>query len=60
MPSPSPNPSLIPRNLLLGNPERGAPQLSPDGLQLSFVAPPWMACSISGWRRWTLPKPHGR
>ena len=49
MPSPPPNPGptahpdldsgLIPRALLLGNPERGAPQLSPDGRQLSFVAP---------------------
>lgn len=49
MPSPPPNcgptanpaldSGLIPRALLLGNPERGAPQLSPDGQQLSFLAP---------------------
>jgi dipeptidyl aminopeptidase/acylaminoacyl peptidase len=30
---------LIPREVLLGNPDRLLPQLSPDGDQLSFVAP---------------------
>lgn len=31
--------SLIPRAVLLGNPERTAPQLSPDGRRLLFLAP---------------------
>ena len=30
---------LIPRELLLGNPERTSPRLSPDGKQLSWLAP---------------------
>lgn len=30
---------LIPRELLFGNPERTAPQISPDGTKLAFVAP---------------------
>ena len=30
---------LIPRELLLGNPERTAPRISPDGKQLSWLAP---------------------
>lgn len=30
---------LIPRNLLFGNPERASVQLSPDGTQISFLAP---------------------
>ncbi len=32
-------PPLIPRALLLGNPERLIPQLSPDGKRLAFIAP---------------------
>jgi dipeptidyl aminopeptidase/acylaminoacyl peptidase len=32
-------PSLIPRSVLFGNPERTAPRLSPDGLRLSYLAP---------------------
>jgi dipeptidyl aminopeptidase/acylaminoacyl peptidase len=31
--------SLIPREVLFGNPERAAPRISPDGTQLSFLAP---------------------
>jgi dipeptidyl aminopeptidase/acylaminoacyl peptidase len=31
--------SLIPRDVLFGNPERVAPTLSPDGTRLGFVAP---------------------
>jgi dipeptidyl aminopeptidase/acylaminoacyl peptidase len=30
---------LIPRDLLLGNPERANPRISPDGKQLSWLAP---------------------
>ena len=30
---------LIPRDLLLGNPERTSPRISPDGKQLSWLAP---------------------
>jgi dipeptidyl aminopeptidase/acylaminoacyl peptidase len=32
-------PTLIPRELLFGNPERANPQISPDGLQLAWLAP---------------------
>jgi dipeptidyl aminopeptidase/acylaminoacyl peptidase len=32
-------PPLIPRAVLFGNPERSAPQLSPDGSMISFTAP---------------------
>jgi len=32
-------PSLIPRSVLFGNPERTGPRLSPDGLRLSYLAP---------------------
>ncbi len=32
-------PALIPREVLFGNPERAAPQLSPDGKQLAWLAP---------------------
>jgi dipeptidyl aminopeptidase/acylaminoacyl peptidase len=31
--------SLIPRNVLFGNPENMAPQLSPDGDRIAFIAP---------------------
>lgn len=31
--------AIIPRTVLFGNPERGAPQLSHDGKQLAFLAP---------------------
>jgi len=30
---------LIPRETLFGNPERAAPQISPDGAQLAYLAP---------------------
>src|SRR5262249_19036986 len=30
---------LIPRKLLFGNPDKASPKLSPDGKQLSFLAP---------------------
>src|SRR5258708_38215786 len=30
---------LIPREVLFGNPERGDPQISPDGTQLGYLAP---------------------
>jgi dipeptidyl aminopeptidase/acylaminoacyl peptidase len=32
-------PSLIPRQVLFGNPERISPQISPDGKYLSYIAP---------------------
>ena len=32
-------PPLIPRTLLFGNPEKGAPQISPDGKKLAYLAP---------------------
>ena len=32
-------PPLIPREVLFGNPERADPQISPDGSQLSWLAP---------------------
>ncbi|HEX5272418.1 MAG TPA: S9 family peptidase, partial [Gemmataceae bacterium] len=32
-------PSLIPRKVLFGNPVKAAPQVSPDGLQLTYLAP---------------------
>src|SRR5512139_1261141 len=31
--------SLIPRDVLFGNPDRSGPQLSHDGKQISFLAP---------------------
>jgi len=41
-------PPLIPRALLLGNPERGRPRLSPDGRRLS-----WLAADANGvWNVW--------
>ena len=30
---------LIPRNVLFGNPDKASPKLSPDGRQLSYIAP---------------------
>jgi dipeptidyl aminopeptidase/acylaminoacyl peptidase len=30
---------LIPRNVLFGNPDKASPKLSPDGSQLSYIAP---------------------
>ena len=32
-------PPLIPRRLFFGNPDKASPQISPDGSQLSFLAP---------------------
>ena len=32
-------PPLIPRSVLFGNPERAAPQISPDGAMLAYLAP---------------------
>src|SRR5690349_20963913 len=32
-------PSLIPREVLFGNPERVSPALSPDGTRLAWLAP---------------------
>ena len=32
-------PSLIPRDVLFGNPERATPQISPDGAMLAYLAP---------------------
>jgi len=32
-------PALIPREILFGNPERADPKISPDGAQLSWLAP---------------------
>lgn len=34
-----PLPPLVPRAVLFGNPEKTAPQISPDGKRLSFLAP---------------------
>ncbi|HUQ02807.1 MAG TPA: S9 family peptidase [Kofleriaceae bacterium] len=34
-----PRTDLIPRAVLFGNPERGAPELSPDGKQIAYSAP---------------------
>src|SRR6185369_10838751 len=33
------HPSLIPREILFGNPERAAPQISLDGKMLAYLAP---------------------
>jgi dipeptidyl aminopeptidase/acylaminoacyl peptidase len=35
----SPEPPLIPREILFGNPERSNPQISPDGKYLAYLAP---------------------
>ncbi len=35
----TPAPKLIPRDVFFGNPERTSPRISPDGKQLSFLAP---------------------
>jgi dipeptidyl aminopeptidase/acylaminoacyl peptidase len=32
-------PALIPRDILFGNPEKAAPQLSPDGKMIAYLAP---------------------
>src|SRR5215475_893055 len=34
-----PDPTLVPRSVLFGNPERAAVQISPDGKHLSWLAP---------------------
>jgi dipeptidyl aminopeptidase/acylaminoacyl peptidase len=39
MPSNAELPPLIPREVLFGNPERIAPELSPDGTKLAWIAP---------------------
>lgn len=38
-PRPAQIPSLVPRELLFGNPERTNPQISPDGRNLAYLAP---------------------
>lgn len=38
-PAPAALPPLIPREVLFGNPERAAPQISPDGKHLAYLAP---------------------
>ncbi|MCY4366943.1 MAG: S9 family peptidase [Chloroflexi bacterium] len=38
-PIPGDLPPLIPRRLFFGNPDKASPQISPDGSQLSFLAP---------------------
>ena len=43
--------SLIPREVLFGNPERTNPQISPDGTQLGYLARPWTVFLISGSRQ---------
>ncbi|GMV14731.1 MAG: putative peptidase [Polyangiaceae bacterium] len=35
----APAPKLIPRDVFFGNPERASPRISPDGKQLSWLAP---------------------
>ncbi|WP_437631366.1 S9 family peptidase [Sorangium sp. So ce854] len=37
--APRADPSLMPRRLLFGNPERMSPKISPDGRRLGFLAP---------------------
>lgn len=37
--APSQLPTLIPRDILFGNPEKASPQLSPDGKYLAYIAP---------------------
>lgn len=37
--APADTPNLIPRDVLLGNPEKAQPQLSPDGTMLGYLAP---------------------
>jgi hypothetical protein len=32
-------PTLIPREVLLGNPTKASPRISPDGTKLSYIAP---------------------
>ncbi|UCC31629.1 MAG: hypothetical protein JSU86_04995, partial [Phycisphaerales bacterium] len=32
-------PPLIPREVLLGNPDKASPQISPDGRRLTYIAP---------------------
>jgi dipeptidyl aminopeptidase/acylaminoacyl peptidase len=32
-------PTLIPRDVLFGNPEKASPKISPDGKQLAYIAP---------------------
>src|SRR5438552_16513866 len=32
-------PALIPREVLFGNPERAEPQISPNGMQIAWLAP---------------------
>jgi len=38
-PQQSAAPTLIPREVIFGNPERASPTLSPDGTQVAFLAP---------------------
>src|SRR5579862_241571 len=38
-PAPAAMPALIPRDVLFGNPERTAAQISPDGTMLVYLAP---------------------
>ena len=38
-PMPGDSTPLIPRRLFFGNPDKASPQISPDGSQLSFLAP---------------------
>ncbi|HEY0129703.1 MAG TPA: hypothetical protein VGB40_11095, partial [Rubrobacteraceae bacterium] len=33
------SPTLIPREVLFGNPEKAQPRLSPDGRRLAYLAP---------------------
>lgn len=37
--TPSETPPLIPRRVLFGNPDKASTQISPDGRQLSYLAP---------------------
>ena len=39
MPARADLPTLIPRNVLFGNPVKTSPEISPDGKYLSFIAP---------------------
>jgi hypothetical protein len=45
-------PPLIARDVLFGNPEKIAPQLSPDGRWLAWIAPDKGVFCRSGARQW--------
>ncbi len=44
-------PTLIPRSLLFGNPEKTAPRISPDGLRMTYLAPHPESGVLNIWLR---------